>query len=150
MSLLLLIVLSTRIAERRVPSCRCRCIGHSAFGEHYEVGYDTLFLALALLHKLMSILLPIFVLPLLGLLSGVKPHLKLLALVIPYSGNPKVRYYIVFSLGPFHINKIQFCYPCFLLTSKGDFGMKAPPQTCQQSIFGILMAPQEQQWSAGR
>ena len=62
----------------------------------------TLFLALALLHKLMSILLPIFVLPLLGFLSGVKPHLKLLALVIPYSGNPKVRYYIVFRLGPFH------------------------------------------------
>ena len=47
-----------------------------------------LFLALALLHKLMSILLPIFVLPLLGLLSGVKTHLKILALVIPYSGNP--------------------------------------------------------------
>ena len=33
----------------------------------------------------MSILLPLFVLPLLGLLSGVKPHLQLLALVIPYS-----------------------------------------------------------------
>ena len=93
----------------------------------------TLFLALALLHKLMSIVLPIFVLPLLGLLSGVKPHLKLLALVIPYSWNPKVRYYIVFSLGPSYINKSQFCYPCFLLTSEGDFGVKAPPQTCQQS-----------------
>ena len=89
---------------------------------------------------------PFFLLPLLGLLSGVKPHLKLLALVIPYSGNPRVRYDIVFSLGPFYINKNQFCYPCFLLTSKGDFGVKAPPQTCQQSIFGILMAPQINPW----
>ena len=60
------------------------------------------FLALALSNKLMSIVLPIFVLPLLGLLSGVKPHLKLLALVIPYSVNPKVRYDIVFSLVPFY------------------------------------------------
>ena len=85
---------------------------------------------------------PFFVLPLLGLLSGVKPHLKLLAMVIPYSWNPRVRYDIVFSLGPFYINKKQFFYPCFLLTSKGDFKMKAPPQTCQQSIFRILMAPQ--------
>ena len=104
------------------------------------------FLALALSDKLMSILLPIFVLPLLGLLSGVKHHLKLLALVIPYSGNPNVRYGIVFSLGPFYINKKQFGYPCFLLTSKGDFGVKAPPQTCQQSIFGILVAPQINPW----
>ena len=100
------------------------------------------FLAFALSDKIMSILLPFFLLPLLGLLSGVKPHLKLLALVIPYSGNPRIRYDIVFSLGPCYINKNQFCYPCFLLTSKGDFGVKAPPQTCQQSIFGILMAPQ--------
>ena len=52
----------------------------------------TLFLALALLHKLMSILLPIFLLPHLGLLSGVKSHFKLLSLVFPYSENPKVRY----------------------------------------------------------
>ena len=87
-----------------------------------------------------------FLLPLLGLLSGVKPHLKLLALVIPYSGNPKVRYDLVISLGPFYINKSQFCYHCFLLTSKGDFGVKAPPQTCQRSIFGILMAPQINPW----
>ena len=65
----------------------------------------THFLSLMLSDKLMSNLLPIFVLPFLGLLSGVKPHLKLLALVIPYSGNPKVRYDIVFSLGPFYINK---------------------------------------------
>ena len=71
----------------------------------------TLFLVLALLHNLMSILLHIFVLPLLGLLSGVKPHLKLLALVIPYSRNPKVRYYIVFSLGPFYINKSHLFTP---------------------------------------
>ena len=49
--------------------------------------------------------------PVNDILSGVKPHLKLLALVIPYSGNHKVRYDIVFSLGPFYINKSQFCYP---------------------------------------
>ena len=59
------------------------------------------FLALALSDKLMLILLPIFVLPLLGFLSEVNPHIKLLALVIPYSGNPKVRYGIIFSFGPF-------------------------------------------------
>ena len=86
----------------------------------------------------MSIMLPIFLLPILGLLSGAKPHLKWLALVIPYSGNPMVRYYIVFSLGPSYINKSQFCYPCFWLTSKGDFGVA--------TIFGILMAPQINPW----
>ena len=47
-------------------------------------------------------------LPLLGLLAGVKPRIKLRALVIPYSGDPKVRYDTVFSLGPFNINKSQF------------------------------------------
>ena len=62
-------------------------------------------LALVLLHQLMSIVLPIFVLHLLGLLSGVKPHLKLLAFVISY---PKVRYYIVFSIDPFYISKSHF------------------------------------------
>ena len=77
------------------------------------------FLALALSDKLMSILLPIFVLPLLGLLSGVKPHIKLLALVNPYSGNPKVRYGIVFSLGPFYINKKTILLPLFFADFKG-------------------------------
>ncbi len=48
------------------------------------------------------------VLPLLGLLAGVKPRMKLLALVIPYSWDTKVRYDPVFSLGPFNINKSQF------------------------------------------
>ena len=46
--------------------CLYSCIGHSLFGEHYKAGYDTVFLALALTDKLMSILLPIVVLPLLG------------------------------------------------------------------------------------
>ena len=94
------------------------------------------FLALALSHKLMSIVLPIFVLPLLGLLYGVKPHLNLLALVIPYSGKPKVRYDTVFSHGPFYMNKKQFCYPCFLLSSKGDFGVKAPPKPASNPFSG--------------
>ena len=47
-------------------------------------------------------------LSLLGLLAGVKPRMKLVALVIPYSGDPKVRYDSVFSLGPFNINKSPF------------------------------------------
>ena len=81
-----------------------------------------------------------------GLLSGVKAHLNLLALIISFSGKPKIRYDIVFSLGAFYINKNRLCYPYFLLTSKADFGVKAPPQTCQQSIFVILMAPQINPW----
>ena len=104
----------------------------------------SMILTYVLLHKYMPIVFNTPLLPIFGLLSGVKPHLKLLALVIPYSGNPKVQYYIVFSLGPFNI--IKFCYPCFLLTSNGDFGVKAPPQTCQQSIFGIMMAPLINPW----
>ena len=52
-----------------------------------------------------------YVVPLSGLLAGVKPRVKLLALAIPYSGNPKVRYDTVFSLGPFNINKGPFRYP---------------------------------------
>ena len=44
-----------------------------------------------------------FLLPFLGLLSGVTPHLKLLALVIPYQRNPKVIYGSGVSLGAFYI-----------------------------------------------
>ena len=94
-------------------------------------------LVLALLHKLMSILLRIVVLPLLGLLSGVKPRMKLLALSISYSWNPNEQLGNVFILGLLNVNKWSF-----LGTSNGDFGAKAPPQTCQQSVFGILMATQ--------
>ena len=50
-------------------------------------------------------------LPLSGLLAGVKPRVKLLALATPYSGNAKVRYYTVSSLGPFNINKSPFRCP---------------------------------------
>ena len=50
-------------------------------------------------------------LPLLGFLSGVMPHLQLLALVIPHSGNTKVRCDPGFSLDTFYINKCTFCYP---------------------------------------
>ena len=38
-------------------------------------------------------------------------HLQLLALVIPYSGNAKVRCDPGFSLGTFYINKCNVCYP---------------------------------------
>ena len=55
--------------------------------------------------------LPICYLPLSGLLAGVKPRVKLLALATPYSGNPKVRYDTVSSLGPFNINKSPFRCP---------------------------------------
>ena len=57
-------------------------------------------------------------LPLSGLLAGVKPRVKLLALAIPYSGNPKVRYDTVFSLGPFNINKSLFHCP-YVVTPSG-------------------------------
>ena len=56
-----------------------------------------------------------------GLLAGVKPRVKLLALAIPYSGNPKVRYDTVFSLGPFKINKRPFRCP-FVVTHFGVAG----------------------------
>ena len=38
-------------------------------------------------------------------------HLQFLALVIPYSGNTKVRCDPGFSLDTFYINKCNFCYP---------------------------------------
>ena len=57
-------------------------------------------------------------LPISGLLAGVKPRVKLLALAIPYSGNPKVRYDTVFSLGPFNINKSPFHCP-YVVTPSG-------------------------------
>ena len=49
-----------------------------------------------------------------GLLSGLRPHLILIALVIPYSGNAKALYGSGVTLGVFHIKKCQCCYP-FLL-----------------------------------
>ena len=39
------------------------------------------------------------------------PHLQLLALVIPHSGNTKVRCDPGFSLDRFYINKCNFCHP---------------------------------------
>ena len=65
-----------------------------------------------------------FCYPILGLLSGVMPHLQFLALVIPYPGNTKVRCDPGFSLNTFYINKCNFCYP--LLTLLGVLsGVKA-------------------------
>ena len=83
--------------------------------------------------------------PFLAAVRG-KASLKIACVGHSVHGEPRVRNDIVFSLGPFYINKNQCCYPCFLLTSKGDFGVKAPPQTCQQSIFGIPVAPQINPW----
>ena len=81
----------------------------------------TLFLALALLTKIKAHFIAPMLLPLSGLLAGVKPRVKLLALVIPYSGNPKVRYDTVFSLGPFNINKSPFHCP-YVVTPFGVAG----------------------------
>ena len=60
-------------------------------------------------------------LPLSGLLAGVKPRVKLLALAIPYSGNPKVRYDTVFSIDPFNININPFYCP-YVVTTFGVAG----------------------------
>ena len=57
-----------------------------------------------------------FCYPILGLLSGVMPPLQLLALVIPYSGNTKVRCDPGFSLNTFYIIK------CNLLPLFTPFG----------------------------
>ena len=62
-----------------------------------------------------------WLLPLSGLLAGVKPPVKLLALAIPYCGNPKVRYDTVSSLGHFNINKSQFRCP-YVVTPFGVAG----------------------------
>ena len=52
-------------------------------------------------------------LPILGVLSGVKATLRLLPLVIPYSGTPMYDMTLVLEL-LYYINICQFCYP-FLL-----------------------------------
>ena len=61
--------------------------------------------------KLKPIFVAHYVITPLGLKSRIKPRLKLLAFVIPYSGNHKVPHDTVFSLGPFNINKSQFRCP---------------------------------------
>ncbi len=55
-------------------------------------------------------------LPLLGVLLGVKATLRLLPLVIPYSGTLRYDMTLVLALR-FYINTCQFCYP-FLLNVK--------------------------------
>ena len=72
-------------------------------------------------------------LPLSGLLAGIKPRVKLLALAIPYSWIPNEQLGNYFFLGPFNINKW-----ILVGTSKGDYRVKAPPQACQQNVFVIL------------
>ena len=52
-----------------------------------------------------------FCYPLVGLLSGVKAHLKLIALIISYYGNPKIRGDTVSSIGHVNINKRQLRCP---------------------------------------
>ena len=68
----------------------------------------TLYLASVLLQKQMYVLLPPFAVAVRG-----NATLTLLALVIPYSGNTKVRCDPGFSLDTFYINKWNFCYPFY-------------------------------------
>ena len=69
-------------------------------GEHYKVLYSTGFsLDMIFIDKCQFFYL--FFIPLLGLLLWANSHLKLLALVIPYSGNTKLRYGNGFTLGAF-------------------------------------------------
>ena len=56
-------------------------------------------------------------LPLLGLLPLVNPHLELIALVILHLRNPKIRCDIGITLGAFTKNKCMFCYPLLRLMS---------------------------------
>ena len=76
-----------------------------------KVRYDTVFSSGPFNINKSPFRCPYMLLPLSGLLAGVKPRVKLLALAIPYSGNPTVRYDTVFNLGPFNINKSPFRYP---------------------------------------
>ena len=46
-----------------------------------------------------------------GVAGRGNPHLKWLALVIPYAENPKERFDTVFSLGTISINKLTFSHP---------------------------------------
>ena len=52
-------------------------------------------------------------LPLLVVLSGVKATLRLLSLVIPYSGSLRYDITLVLALLFFYINTCQFCYPFY-------------------------------------
>ena len=70
--------------------------------------YDvTLFLVLALLTEIKAHVAHTL-LPLSGLLAGVKPRVKLLAYVIPYSGNPKVDTTLFFSFALLKLIKAHF------------------------------------------
>ena len=71
------------------------------------------------------------------LLAGIKLRVKLLALSISYSWNPKLMNNLVMFFPLAHNDKWSF-----FGTSKGDFGVKAPPQASQQNIFGLLTATQ--------
>ena len=76
--------------------------GHSVLG-NTKVRYMTMVLGLRLLHKYMSILLPPFVTTFDVAVRG-KATLKVLALVSPYSGKPKVSNVSDFNFFFFYIN----------------------------------------------
>ena len=62
-------------------------------------------------------------LPILGVLSGVKATLRLLSLVIPYSGTLRYDMTLVLAL-LFYINTCQFCYPFLLPLVQLQSGVK--------------------------
>ena len=79
-------------------------------------------------------------LPLSGLLAGVKPRVKLLALAIPHYINPNVRYDTVFSLGPFNINKSPFRCP-YIVTPFGVAGRGKAPREIACIDHSVLWEP---------
>ena len=87
---------------------------------NHKVRYDTVFCLGPFNINKSQFRCPYVVTPF-GLLAGVKPRVKLLALAIPYSGNPKLRYDTVFSIGPFNINKSPFHCP-YVVTPFGVAG----------------------------
>ena len=62
--------------------------------------------------------------------------MNLLALAIPYFGDPNVRYDAVFSLGPFNINKSHFVTP-FEVAGRGKATLEI---AC--IVHFVLMEPQ--------
>ena len=65
------------------------CIYHSIFGDHYNVGYDTVFLAFALSDKLMSIVSPIFCITPFGVAVRGKASLKIACICHSVLGEPQ-------------------------------------------------------------
>ena len=73
-------------------------------------------------------------------MAGVKTRVKVLALAIPYSGNPKVRYDTLFSLGPFNINKCPF-HCSYVVTPFGVAGRGKASREIACIVHSVLWEP---------